>query len=153
MLIERRAKAQERRVVPETIARFISDSAEYVPFPLKTTPSLPYTFEPIRTPPILRQYENQSDWRLPPLATKYPRFSTDRETAEKNNLEWVTPGHSLFEALRRHTLSVAQESISKGSCFYSLQHDSPARMDIYRARVVDGLGQVIHERLFAIELG
>jgi superfamily II DNA or RNA helicase len=152
MLIERRAKAQERRVVPETIARFISDSSEYVPFTLKPAPSLPHTFEPIRTPTILRQYENQSDWRLPPLATKYPRFSTDRETAEKNNLEWVTPGHSLFEALRRHTLNAAQESLSKGSGFYSLQHDSPARMDVYRARVVDGLGQVIHERLFAVEL-
>lgn len=153
MLIERRAKAQERRVIPETIARFMSDSSEYVPFTLKLVPSLPHTFEPIRTPTLLRQYENQSDWKLPPLATKYPRISTDRETAEKNNLEWVTPGHGLFEALRRHTSNVAQESLSKGSCFYSLQHDSPARMDVYRARVVDGLGQVIHERLFVVELG
>jgi hypothetical protein len=153
MLIERRAKAQERRVVPETISRFMSGSVEYVPFTLKTIPSLPYTFEPIRMPTILRNYENQPDWRLPPLATKYPRFSTDRETAEKNNLEWVTPGHGLFEALRRHTLNAAQEPFSKGASFYSLQHDSPARMDVYRARVVDGLGQVIHERLFAIELG
>jgi hypothetical protein len=152
MLIERRAKAQERRVVPETIARFMSDSSEYVPFTMKPAPSLPHTFEPIRTPTILRQYETQSDWRFPPLASKYPRFSTDRETAEKNNLEWVTPGHGLFEALRRHTLNAAQEPLSKGSCFHSLQHDSPARIDVYRARVVDGLGQVIHERLFAIEL-
>jgi superfamily II DNA or RNA helicase/predicted GIY-YIG superfamily endonuclease len=152
MLIERRAKAQERRVVPETIARFMSDSSEYVPLTLKAAPSLPHTFESIRTPTNLRQYESQSDWRLPPLATKYPRFSTDRETAEKNNLEWVTPGHGLFEALRRHTLNAAQEPLSKGSCFYSLQHDSPARMDVYRARVVDGLGDVIHERLFAVEL-
>jgi SNF2 family DNA or RNA helicase len=153
MLIERRAKAQERRVVPETIARFMSDSSEYVPFTLKTVPSLPHTFELIRTPAILRNYEGQSDWKLPPLATKYPQFSTDRETAEKNNLEWVTPGHGLFEALRRHTLSAAHEPLSKGSCFYSLQHDSPARMDVYRARVVDGLGNIIHERLFAVELG
>ncbi|MEW6374198.1 MAG: DUF3883 domain-containing protein [Thermodesulfobacteriota bacterium] len=129
-----------------------SDSSEYVPFTLKPAPSLLHTFESIRTPTILRQYENQSDWRLPPLATKYPRFSTDRETAEKNNLEWVTPGHGLFEALRRHTSNVAQEPLNKGSCFYSLQHDSPSRIDVYRARVVDGLGDVIHERLFAIEL-
>jgi superfamily II DNA or RNA helicase len=152
MLIERRAKAQERRVVPETIARFMSNSSEYVPFTLKPSPSLPHTFEPIRTPTILRRYENNSDWRLAPLATRYPRFSTDRETAENNNLEWITPGHSLFEALRRHTLNASQESLKKGSCFYSIQHDSPARMDVYKARVVDGLGQVIHERLFAIEL-
>ena len=41
---------------------------------------------------------------------------------------------------------------AKGACFYSLDHDEPARIDFYRARVVDGLGQVIHERLFAVEI-
>ncbi len=105
-----------------------------------------------RTPPNLRGYETQPDWKLPPLSAKYPRISADRETAEKNNLEWVTPGHPLFEALRRHDLNLAREHLGKGACFYSLQHDSPARLDFYRARVVDGLGNVMHERLFAVEI-
>ena len=69
-----------------------------------------------------------------------------------HNLEWVTPGHPLFEALRRHVLAQAQEAFGKGACFYSLQHELPARLDFYRARVVDGNGKVIHERLFAVEL-
>ena len=72
--------------------------------------------------------------------------------AEKNTLEWVTPGHPLFEALRRHTSSLAMDAFGKGAVFYSIQHDQPARIDFYRARVVDGLGQVIHERLFAVEV-
>ena len=152
MLIERRARAQECRLVPETIARFLVESSEYVPFTLKPIPSLPHTFDPVRTPPTLRRHESQPDWKLSPLATKYPRLSTDRDTAEKNNLEWITPGHPLFEALRRHTLGLAQETFGKGACFYSLQHPSPARLDFYRARVVDGLGQVIHERIFAVEI-
>ena len=33
-----------------------------------------------------------------------------------------------------------------------MTHDTPARIDFYRARVVDGQGQVVHERLFAVEL-
>lgn len=152
MLVERRARAQERRVVPETIARFMHESAGYIDFALKTHSSLPHTFDPGRTPTILRNYEGQTDWKLRPLVTKYPRFSTDRDTAETNNLEWVTPGHPLFEALRRHAFILAQGTFGKGACFYSLQHDTPARLDFYRARVVDGLGQVIHERLFTIEL-
>jgi hypothetical protein len=100
----------------------------------------------------LRSYESQSDWRLAPLATRYPRLSTDRDTAEKDNLEWVTPGHPLFEALRRHCLAKAQQPFGRGACFYSLAHVLPARIDFYRARVVDGSGSVIHERLFAVEL-
>ncbi len=139
-------------MVPETIARFIREAAEYVPLSLKVISSLPHTFEPGRTPSILRSYERDPDWKLPPLANRYPRCSTDRETAEQHSLEWVTPGHPLFEALRRHTYKKALETFSQGATFYSLRHDAPARLDFYRARVVDGLGNVIHERLFAVEI-
>ncbi|MGH8608924.1 MAG: helicase-related protein, partial [Gammaproteobacteria bacterium] len=153
MLIERRARAQERRVVPETIARFLREAAEFVPLTLKTIPSLPHTFEPARTPPVLRRYEKDPDWKLPALADRYPRCSTDREAAETEKLEWVTLGHPLFEAIRRHTHARALEVLGKGASFHSLQHEQPARIDFYRARVVDGLGQVIHEHLFAVEMG
>jgi len=153
MLIERRARAQERRVVPETIARFLREAAEYVPLRLKAVANMPHTFEPERTPPVLREYERSPDWRLPSLAAKYPRCSTHRDTAERHNLEWVTPGHPLFEAIRRYTYDkAAEEAFGKGACFYSLQHEEPSRIDFYRARVVDGLGHVVHERLFAVEL-
>jgi hypothetical protein len=152
MLVERRALAQERRVVPETIARFLFESSEYVKINLKIVASMPHSFDPGRTPTALRRFEKENDWRLPALSTKYPRCSTDREIAEKHTLEWVTPGHPLFEAVRRYISSTALNGFSKGSCFYSLNHDSPARLDFYRARVVDGLGQIIHERFFTVEL-
>ncbi len=152
MLIERRARAQERRVVPETIARFLREAAPFVPLELKTIARLPHTFEPGKTPPVLRRYEKDPDWKLPALAARYPRCSTDREIAEKNSLEWVTPGHPLFEAIRRHTFAQALDVFGKGAAFYSLRHEKPARIDFYLARVVDGLGRVIHERLFAVEI-
>jgi len=152
MLIERRAQAQERRVVPETIARFITQAADYAGLAVKPVPSLAHTFEPGRIPGALRRYEQASDWRLPPLAARYPRCSTDRTVAAEHNLEWVTPGHPLFEALRRNALERAQEAFAGGACFFSLQHEAPARIDFYRARVVDGLGLVVRERLFAVEV-
>jgi len=62
------------------------------------------------------------------------------------------PGHPLFEALRRHVWETARDVLAQGACFYSVEHAAPARLDFYRARVVDGLGQVIHERLFAVEV-
>ncbi len=152
LLIERRARAQERRVVPETIARFIGEAAEYANFVVKPVANLPHTFDPGRTPQALRRYEQSADWKLPALAVRYSRCTTDRETADKNALEWVMPGHPLFEALRRNTAELAAEAFGQGACFYSLQHDAPARVDFYRGRVVDGLGLTIHERLFAVEI-
>jgi superfamily II DNA or RNA helicase len=152
MLIERRARAQEHRVVPETIARFIAEASPYANLTLKPIASLPHAYDPGRTPSSLRRYEREQDWRLPALSAKYPRLSTHRDVAEEHNLEWVTPGHPLFEAIRRHTHALAQEDFKKGACLYSLSHEAPARIDFYRARVVDGLGHTIHERLVAVEL-
>lgn len=153
MLIERRAQAQERRMVPESIARFMVNAANRANFPLRKIASLPHSFDPGRTPPILRQYDREPSWRLPSVALRYARCTTDRKTADANNLEWVTPGHPLFEALRRHSLVLAQDAFAEGACFYSLQHDAPTRVDFYRARVVDGLGQIVRERLLAVEFG
>jgi hypothetical protein len=152
MLIERRARAQEHRVVPETISRFLREAAGHARYTLKPHATLPHAFDPGATPTTLRQYETAPDWKLAALSNKYPRLSTDRETAERHSLEWVTPGHPLFEALRRHVWETARDVLAQGGCFYSVEHASPARLDFYRARVVDGLGHVIHERLFAVEV-
>ncbi len=152
MLVERRAKAREQRFVPETIARFIAECAQHAALTLKPVGHLAHTFDPGRTPSKLKEYEHNPDWKLSELALRYPRLSTDRDTAEEHNLEWVTPGHPLFEALRRHSLKLGQDSFARGACFHSLAHTAPARLDFYRARVVDGLGKVIRERLFTVEL-
>src|SRR5438046_3567712 len=64
MLIERRARAQERRVVPETIARFLREAAEFVPFTLQPTASLPHTFKPGPTPHALRPSQSAPEWEL-----------------------------------------------------------------------------------------
>ncbi|MGI0081008.1 MAG: DNA polymerase domain-containing protein, partial [Nitrososphaerales archaeon] len=113
---------------------------------------MPYTFEPGITPNELRRFETESDWRLGSLVRRYPRFSADRKVADENNLEWVTPGHALFEALRRNAVDHARSSFSSGATYYSIANLEATRLDIYRARVVDGLGITVHERLFAIEV-
>ena len=92
MLVERRARARERRVVPETIARFLRDAAPLAPLKLDFIGGLAHTFDPGRTPSSLRRYEREPDWRLPELAMRYPRCSTDHDTAQSHALEWVTAG-------------------------------------------------------------
>ena len=152
MLVERRARAQERRLVPETIARFMAACADNAALTLTPVRHLPHSFDPGRTPSVLKAYERGPDWKLTDVAARYSRLSTDRETAEAHNLEWITPGHPLFEALRRHGLEAGRGAFATGACFHSLEHEAPARLDFYRARIVDGQSNVIHERLFTVEL-
>ena len=59
---------------------------------------------------------------------------------------------TIFESIRHHSHTQALEVFGKGACFYSLQHEETSRVDFYRACVVDGIGHVMHERLFAVEI-
>ena len=153
MLIERRARAKERRVVPETISRFITEAADFAKLAIKPIPSLPHTFEPGRTPPALKRHEQESTWRLPAIASRYPRCCTDRADRREAH---PRVGHTRDTRCSRRCAvrlwTRAVERFGKGACFFSLQHTSPARIDFYRARVVDGLGNTVHERLFATEV-
>ena len=148
LLVEQRARTQERRIVPETIARFIADSAPYARLRLRPVRNLPHTFDAGPTPPALRQHAPEPN----AVSANYVRISTDQETAQKYHLARVAPGHPLFEALRRHSLAQAQPDFASGACFYSLSHQEPARLDFYRAQAVDGTGKAVHEKLFVVEL-
>ena len=152
MITERRAQADARRVVPETVARFMAKAA--VPPGLRLDPvrTLPHTFDAGPTPPALMRLGAAPDWKLPDIAARYRRITTDKDAAAGNRAEWVTPGHPLFEALRRDALDRARGDFADGACFHSLRHDEPARIDFYRARVVDGRGVTVTERLFGVEL-
>ena len=157
LLVERRAKAQEHRIVPETIARFLQDSARRANLEMRPIRGHLHSFEAGPTPSRIKGYERASDWNLPEISARYQGISTDRTTADRTtaegrNLEWVTPGHPLFEALRRNSFDEGRETLAGGACFHSLDHEEPARIDFYRAQVVDGLQKTIHEKLFAVEI-
>jgi hypothetical protein len=95
MLIERQARAQERRVVPETIARFLSEAAVYAQLNVRPVDGISHTFDlPNATPGVLRRYERDSSWHYGPVASRYPRCSTDREIKlqEPAVLGNLTPG-------------------------------------------------------------
>jgi len=72
MLVERRARAQEQRLVPETVARFMAQAAPYASLTLKPVAAITHSFDPGATPQALRRFENVSDWRLAQLSNRYP---------------------------------------------------------------------------------
>jgi superfamily II DNA or RNA helicase len=100
---------------------------------------------------VLRRYEKDPTGSCPPSPTA-TRAAPPTATRPRREARMGHAGHPLFEAIRRHTHVRALDVLGKGATFHSLQHEQPARIDFYRARIVDGLGQVVHERLFAVEI-
>ena len=90
----------EQRVVPETIARFMQECAKDASLALKPVASLAHTFEPSRTPTVLKKHERAADWRLPELAARYP--PDRRRTAQQQTRTMMTAMRVVmdFEAAR-----------------------------------------------------
>jgi hypothetical protein len=76
------------------------------------------------------------------------KFLTDDPT-----LEWVTPGHPLFESVREDVFERVQTDLRNGAIFYDLHRKEPARLDVFSAAIRDGRGNVLHRRLFVVETG
>jgi len=152
MLVERRALAQERRIVPETVARFFATSAKEAGLPLTPLKGIERGFNVGKVPTGLYEQARAKDWKLPQVAKNYDRICFDRKPTEKDaRLEWVTPGHPLFEALRRQIWEQTQPHLRRGAVFYELEREQPALLELYVGSVADGTGITLHRRVFLIE--
>jgi superfamily II DNA or RNA helicase len=152
MLVERRALAQERRIVPETVARFFEAGAKELGLPLTPIKGTERAFTVGRIPTKLYDQSRAKDWKLPLLARNYDRICFDRGTlATDARLEWVTPGHPLFEAVRRQMWDQTQSQMRQGAVFYELEREQPALLELFVASVADGTGTTLHRRLFLVE--
>ncbi len=66
-------------------------------------------------------------------------------------LEWVTPGHPLFEAVREDLLSDAARDLQLGCVLYDQHASAPYRLDFFAASVKDVRDSRTHRRLFAVQ--
>ena len=86
------------------------------------------------------------------LGREYANIVFDKEYLKKDpTLEWVTPGHPLFEVVREDVLLQVNNDLSRGSVFYDLHTKEPYRLDVYSASICDGMRKEIHKRLFVVQ--
>ena len=87
------------------------------------------------------------------LGREYPKVVFDKALLPTDpTLEWVTPGHPLFEVVREDVARARRATTcARGAIFYDLQRKEPARLDAFAASVKDGRGDCLHRRLFVVE--
>lgn len=152
MLVEQRALAQERRIVPETIERFFKDAVKHLGIDLRTVENQKRAYRIGSLPSYLYEMARGSEWHWPGLAKSYDRITFERSTSKADpRFEWVTPGHPLFEVIRRKIEEDAMSHLRQGTVLYELTREEPSMLELYTASVVDGTGKILHQRLFVVE--
>src|SRR5262249_50889157 len=105
-----------------------------------------------RIPRNLYPIGERLEGRFGKLGREYQRVAFDKAllTADAT-LEWVTPGHPLFEAVREDVTHQVTDDLRRGAVFYDLHARAPYRLDVFAASIKDGRANTLHRRLFIVE--
>ncbi len=151
-ILGRSAEAKERRLVPEVIEDFFLEAAPLTGIQPREASRTAHVYRIGKVPRTLWALGEALEAQFGKLGHEYRQivFAKERLT-EDPTLEWVTPGHPLFECVRRSVHEQAQQDLRRGAIFYDLDHAQPVRLDAFSAAIKDGRGHVLHRRLFVME--
>ncbi|MCX6133010.1 MAG: SNF2-related protein [Ignavibacteriales bacterium] len=151
-IIGRSAEAKERRLVPEVIEDFFVKSAPHSGIHPKESSKGSHVYRIGRVPRTLWPTGELLEPRFGKLGREYKTIAFDKEKLIADpTLDWITPGHPLFETVREDLLGRVLPDLKKGAVFFDLNRSKPACLDILSAAIRDGRGNVLHKRLFAVE--
>jgi hypothetical protein len=151
-IVGKSVEAKERRLVPEAIEQFFLEAAPTSGIQPKEIASNSHTYRIGRVPRLLIQRGNTLESRYGRLGREYAKVAFDKEYLKKEpTLEWVTPGHPLFETVRHDVIERVHPHLQRGALFYDIQRADPYVLDVFAASVKDGRGNTLHRRLFVVE--
>ncbi len=151
-IVGKSEEAKERRLVPEVIEDFFTQAAPIADLIPKSDKNRPHIYRIGRLPRTVLPYGEQLEPRFGKLGREYKEivFSKDYLLTDPT-LEWVTPGHPLFESIRAMVGERTQADLHRGSVFYDLNRQEPSLLDVFSAEIRDGRGNVLHKRLFVTQ--
>lgn len=151
-IVGKSVEAKERRLVPEVIESFFKDAAPIVGLFPKETHEGSHVYRLGRVPRLLWDVGEALEPRFGKLAHEYREIVFDKALlTDDPRLEWVTPGHPLFETVRAAIWEHVQEDLRHGAVFFDLHRREPARLDVFSAAIRDGRGNTLHRRLFVVQ--
>jgi hypothetical protein len=151
-ILGRSAAAKERRLVPEVIEDFFLQASPIAELDTKAARKDGHTYRVGKVPHALWTVGERLEPRFGRLGREYGQIIFDKQFLERDaTLEWVTPGHPLFEAVRDDVGGKTGEDIQRGAVFYDIHRALPARLDVFSGAVKDGRGNCVHRRIFVVE--
>jgi superfamily II DNA or RNA helicase len=151
-IIGKSAEAKERRLVPEVIEDFFFEAAPLAGLTSKPTKPGEKRYKVGRVPRNLWPIGERNEPRFGKLGREYATVIFDKEILRQDaTLEWITPGHPLFEAVREDVMEQVQSDIRRGAVFFDLNTPAPYRLDVFHGAVSDGRGNAINRRLFVVQ--
>jgi superfamily II DNA or RNA helicase len=151
-IIGKSAEAKERRLVPEVVEQFFVGAAPECGLQPKPTAPTSHVYRIGKVPRNLLPIGDRQEGKFGRLGREYGKIAFDKAIVPTDPaLEWVTPGHPLFETVRTDILGRVEDHLRRGAIFLDLHRERPAVLDVFAASIKDGRGNTLHRRLFVVE--
>jgi superfamily II DNA or RNA helicase len=151
-IVGKSEEAKERRLVPEVVEDFFTQAAPLSGVIPRADRNRPHIYRIGRLPRTLLPYGEQLEPRFGKLGKEYKEIVFSKDYLQTDpTLEWVTPGHPLFESVRTMVWDKTQTDLQRGAVFFDLHRQEPVLLDVFSAEVQDGRGNVLHKRLFVTQ--
>ncbi len=140
-IVGKSVEARERRLVPEVVEDFFVQAGPVAGVQPKTVAKGVHVYRVGKLPRTLISVGQKLEARFGRLGREYAKIAFDKALLTTDpTLEWVTPGHPLFEVVREEVLERVADHLRRGAVFFDLQRERPARLDTFAASIKDGQG-------------
>ncbi len=150
-LLADQEQSKQHRLMPEYIEQFFVEAYRSFGGTITPVKDQKGVWSISRVPPDLRKLPAALERRCGKVGASYPQITFDKERVfGYSDLEFVGPGHPLFEAVVERVLCDYGPSLRQGACFYNAEATEPTVLWLLKCGVEDGQGRMVGERLFAI---
>jgi superfamily II DNA or RNA helicase len=151
-IVAKSIEARERRLVPEVVEQFFTEAGPVAGLSAKPVAKNAHVYRVGKIPRLLLPIGDRLEGRFGKLGREYGKIAFDKaELPADPSLEWVTPGHPLFEVVREHALVLTEDHLRRGAVFFDLHRTEPSLLDVFAASIKDGRGQTLHRQLFIVD--
>jgi superfamily II DNA or RNA helicase len=151
-IVGKSAEARERRLIPEVIEDFFITAGPIAGINPRPVQKDGHVYRIGKVPRTLAPIGERLEGRFGKLGRDYQKIVFDKALLPADpTLEWVTPGHPLFEAVREDVADRVRDDLRRGAVFYDLHARAPYRLDVFGASIKDGRANTLHRRLFTVE--
>ncbi len=146
-----RQKSKEHRLIPEYIEKFFVEAYRSFGGTITPVKDRKGVWSISRVPPDLRKLPEALERRYGKVGQTYRLVTFDKEaTKGYSEVEFIGPGHPLFEGVVDRVLREYGGSLRQGAVYYNAEATEPTVLWLIKCGVEDGRGLTVGERLVAV---
>ena len=150
-LNEQVRQSKEQRLMPEYIEKFFVESFQAFGGNISPVKAHKGLWSISRVGADIRKLPESIERKFGKIGNSYPRITFDKEqTGEYQDVEFVGPGHPLFEGIVERVLREYGPALLRGAVFYNADATEPEVLWLIKTGIDDGQGRIVAQRLSAV---